>query len=77
MSETTNAPRFGNDVHQPLRLEAEQGIADGEPADPEPFGELFLAEGLAGVEGAVEDLVAEGIGDEVGGGGGSAERIDW
>ena len=67
-------------MHQPLGLEAEQGIADGEPADPEPLGELFLAEGLAGGEGAMEDLIAEGVGDEIGGGGGSSEsgwRIDW
>ena len=44
----TNAPAVRVDVDQPLGLEAEQGIAHGEPAHAEPLGELLLPEGLAG-----------------------------
>ena len=65
---------------QPLRLEPHQGVAHGEPAHSEPLRQLLLPQGRSRRDRPAEDLVAQRVGDQVGGGGIAPDPmglVDW
>jgi altronate hydrolase len=57
-----------HDLDQPLRLQARQGLGDGEAGDAEPLAQRPLVEDFAGLEVEADDGAAE-FGGDVGGDG--------